>query len=127
MRNKQIAAALFAVLLFAGGVTVGVLGDRYYSMKVVHARPAADVLRQHYVDEMRSRLRLSDDQLTRLNVVLDQTHARFKAFREEHKQEFDHIGQEQTNAVRALLTAQQLPEFEKMVAEREHHRKQHDR
>ena len=125
MRNRQITAALFAILLFAGGVTVGVLADRYYSVKVVHARPSTDSLRERYVDEMKSRLHLTPDQVSHLAVLLDQTRDKFKAFREEHRTEFDGIIQQQNTAVRGLLTPEQIPEYDKLLAEREKRRKGH--
>ncbi len=125
MKNKQIAAALFAIVLFVCGAAVGVLGDRYYSMKVVRAHPSADTLRERYVDEMKARLHLTPDQIRQLDVVLDQTHDKFKSFREEHRAEFEHIVQDQISAVRGLLTPQQIPEYDKLVTEREHNRKQH--
>lgn len=123
MRNKQTTAAIFAVLLFACGVAVGVLGDRYYGMKEVHARPSLDTLRTRYVAEMKSRLHLTPDQVTKLNTVLDQTRERFKAFRDEHRSEFDHINQQQIDAVRGLLTPEQVPEYDKLLAERERRHK----
>lgn len=124
MRNRNIAAAVFAVLLFGCGVATGVLGDRYYTMKVVHARPSADMLRQRYSDDLKRRLHLTPEQVGRLNTVLDQTHDRFKRFRDEHRSEFERINQEQIDAVRNLLTPEQQPEYDKMVAEREQRRKQ---
>jgi hypothetical protein len=121
MKNKQLGAAVLAILLFLCGAAAGVLGDRYYSMKVVRAHPTTDTLRARYVDEMKSRLHLTPDQVRRLDVILDQTHDKFRAFREEHRAEFERIVQDQIASVRTLLTPEQIPEYDKLVSERQQH------
>lgn len=129
MKQSGVAAALLAVLLFASGVGVGVFADRYFGAKTAspHSHPSADQLRREYVADMQKRLNLSPDQVTRLNTLLDDTHRKFKAFRDEHRAEFERINQEQINSVRSILRPDQVPAYDKLVAEREKHRHEHDR
>jgi len=119
MKKNQIAAAVLSIVLFAGGVVVGVLGQQYYSRSVVHARPTAERLREHYINEAREKLHLSGDQVKQLNVILDGTRAKMRAFRETHHQEFDKINQDQVQQVKAMLRPDQVPAYTQMLADQE--------
>ncbi|MBV8863973.1 MAG: hypothetical protein JO210_01075, partial [Acidobacteriaceae bacterium] len=57
MKRNQWTAILFAVLLFGSGLLAGILGQRYFSTRIVNAKTAEDY-RQHYVTEMKSQLGL---------------------------------------------------------------------
>ena len=82
--------------------------------------------RQQYIDESRSRLSLTDDQVAKLTAILDQTDARFREVRESENQEIRQIKEEHMARVRMILTPEQLPKYEKLHAEREARDKQQD-
>jgi Spy/CpxP family protein refolding chaperone len=120
MKQNQWSAALLAVLLFCCGVAVGVLAHRYYSATVVSASRGED-LRQRYLSEMRSRLKLTPAQVTQLEAIMDDTKAKTRAVREQYHPEMLKIRNEQISRVRSILTSQQVPIYEQLVAEHERH------
>lgn len=118
MKRTQWAATLLAILLFSLGLAVGVLADRYYHAATVNAKTAED-WREHYIHEMRSKLKLSDDQVNKLETILDDTKAQYKAVRDSYRPAMLKIKQEQIGRVKSILTPGQVAGYEKLVAERE--------
>jgi hypothetical protein len=127
MKRNQWTAALLALLLFACGILVGALGHRYYASTTVSAKTAED-FRHHYVAEMESRLKLTPAQVSQLETILDETKAKYKTIRDAYHPAMLKIKNEQIARVKSILTPQQVPEYEKLVAEREQRaRQQEDR
>ncbi len=127
MRRNRWTAILFAVLLFGCGVLCGVLVQRYFSAAVVSPKTAED-FRHRYVSEMKSELKLTPDQINRLEVILDETKAQYKAVRDESRPAMLKIKAEQIRRVKTILTPEQVPAYEKLVAERERrYREQEER
>jgi hypothetical protein len=118
MKRNQWTAALLSLLLFLSGVAVGVLAHRYYAATVVSAKTAAD-FRERYVSEMQSRLKLTQTQVDQLETILDETKAQYKAVRDQYHPAMLKIRSEQISRVKAILTPQQVPVYEQLVAERE--------
>ena len=125
MRHSKLIASLSALLLFACGIVLGITGYRYYEHTNVIAK-TSDEWRVQYMEEMRSRAKLSDRQLQMLNVILDQTKQDYRDMRERHKPEVLEIKQNQIARVKSILTAEQIPAYEKLVAEREERQKEQD-
>jgi Spy/CpxP family protein refolding chaperone len=124
MKRSQLAVALYAVLTFAAGALVGVAGYRLYTSATADARGprrAPEDYRKKYVDEMRSRLKLSEQQVSQLNLILDTTRDRFRQLRDKERPEMKAIQDEQTTRIRAMLDPAQQAEYEKMRQEREKH------
>jgi len=118
MKRNQLAAGSLAVLLFSSGAAVGALGHRYYSEAVVSAKNSDD-FRHRYVSEMQSTLRLTPAQIGKLETILDETKAKYKAVRDSYRPEMASIKAEQIERVKSILTPQQVPAYERLVAERE--------
>lgn len=118
MTRNRWTAILFAVLLFGCGVVCGVLAQRYLSAAVVNPRTAED-FRHRYVSEMKSKLKLTQDQINRLEVILDETKAQYKAVRDESRPAMLKIKEEQIRRVKSILTPEQVPVYEELVADRE--------
>lgn len=129
MKSSQLTVALYAVLTFASGVVVGVAGHRLYTttsqVRAKNAPRSPEDYRQRYVEEMRTRLKLSDRQVTDMNAVLDSTRDRFRQLREKERPEVKAIQDDQVEHIRALLSADQRTEYEKMRAEREKRMRDH--
>lgn len=117
MKRNQWTAALFAVLLFCAGGVVGALAHRYYAATVVNA--GAESFRERYISEMQRKLTLTDAQVNQLETILDETKAQYRAVRDSYRPEMLKIKQEQISRVKSMLTAQQVPIYEQMVAEHE--------
>jgi len=127
MNTNQAKAALFAVLLFGFGAATGALGHRYYAATVVSAKtPTAEEWRSKYINEMRAKLKLNQHQVDELQVILDETKARFRAARESHHPEMVRIKDDQLTKVKALLSPEQARQYEAIVAERERQAKEQD-
>lgn len=125
MRRSQWTALIFAVLLFSCGVAIGALAHRYYSTSVVMAKSAEDY-RHRYVSEMEGKLKLSPKQVAQLQVILDETKAKAKAVREQYHPMVAGIKEEQIRRVKSILTPEQVPAYEQLVAERERHFKDNE-
>lgn len=122
MKRSQLAVAVYAVLTFVSGILVGGVGYRLYSSTAVGTRPGShspEEYRRKYVEEMRSRLKLSDRQAADLNVILDATRDRWRQLRERERPEVKAIQDEQVQRIRAILDENQRAEYEKMREERE--------
>jgi hypothetical protein len=118
---------LYFLLVFASGAVVGALGYRTYNPPIAGTAsvrtPAGDWRRQ-YMDESKARLDLTPDQVTELTAILDDTDAKFHEARERENQEIREIRDEHIAKIRKMLTAEQLPKYEKLHAEREAKAKQ---
>lgn len=118
MKRTQWAATFLAAVLFCLGVAVGVLANQYYHARTVSAKTAED-WREHYIREMRSKLGLTDNQVSRLETILDETKAQYRAVRESYRPAMLKIKNEQISRVKSILTPSQVPGYEKLVTERE--------
>jgi len=125
MKRNQLLAAFFAVLLFSAGAAVGALAHRYYTATVVNAKTADD-FRHHYISEMRSKLNLTPAQVDRLEAILDDTKAKYKAVRDSYHPQMLKIKQEQTAQVKSILTPDQVPVYEQLVADHERRAREQD-
>jgi Spy/CpxP family protein refolding chaperone len=125
MQRNQLTAAAFAALLFGGGAAVGALGQRYYAATIVNAK-APDPGRHRYITEMQDRLKLTPAQLTQLETILDDTKAQYHAVRDSYKPQMLKIKQAHIERVKSILTAGQIPAYEKLVTEREQRGREQD-
>jgi Spy/CpxP family protein refolding chaperone len=123
MKRSQWTALIFAVLLFACGVTIGALGHRYYDSSVVMAKSAEDY-RHRYVSEMQGKLKLTPKQVAQLQVILDETKAKTRAVREQYRPAVVSVKEEQVRRVKSILNPDQVPAYEQLVADRERHFKE---
>jgi hypothetical protein len=129
MTRKTLPIAFYLLLVFVSGSVVGALGYRTYNpptARSVSAPLPPDEWRRRYIDETRSRLSLTDDQVDKLRAMLDQTEMRFREARERENQEIRQIGEDHYQRVRTMLTPEQLPKYEKLHQEREAKAKQQD-
>jgi len=124
MTRKNLPIALYLLLVFGSGAVVGALGYRTYNPPTarsgsLNAPQPPSEWRKQYVEESRSRLSLTDDQVAKLNTILDQTEARFRDGREQYNNVIRKIREDHYERVRTILTPDQVPKYEKLHAERE--------
>jgi Spy/CpxP family protein refolding chaperone len=127
MTRRSLPIAFYLLLVFVSGSLVGALGYRAYNpptARTVNAPAPPGDWRKQYMEESKARLDLTDEQVTRLSAIMDDTDARFRQARERENQEIGQIRDEHMDRVRALLTAEQRPKYEKLHAEREARAKQ---
>ena len=123
MKRSNFTIALYLFLVFASGIVVGAFGFRLYSGTPVAAkttpRISPEEWRRQYFEEMQSRLKLTPEQMRQLNEISDQSRSRFHDAHEKNDAILRQIREEQTAKVRAMLTDEQRPEYEKLRAERD--------
>ena len=124
MTRKSLPIAFYLLLVFVSGSVVGALGYRTYNPPTARTVSAPNEWKQRYIEETKSRLSLTDDQVEKLKGMLDQTEVRFRQARERENQEIRQIGEEHYMRVRTILSDEQIPKYEKLHAEREAKAKQ---
>jgi len=121
MRRSNVATLVYLLVVFASGAVVGGFANRLYMAKTVSATVNAPrnraELRKQYIQDMRSRLHLTDAQVTELQQIMDATGQRMH---EMHKT----IEDQHIRKVVAILDDRQKAEYAKMRAEREKHRQE---
>lgn len=121
MKLSRWAVAGYMALVFGSGAVVGALGHRLYTVSTVIAKTAQnpDEWRQRYMEEMKARLKLRDEQILRLNILLDETRSRVREAQGRLRPEIEQIKHEQSAKVANMLDPAQKVEYEKLRKERE--------
>jgi ferritin-like metal-binding protein YciE len=121
MRRSNFVTLLYLLVVFASGAMVGGFANRLYMAKTVTATvkapPSRAELRKQYIQDMRSRLHLTEAQIAELQQIMDATGQRMH---EMHKT----IEDEHVRKIVAMLGDSQKAEYAKMRAEREKHRQE---
>jgi hypothetical protein len=123
MKRTNVIAAILGVILFSLGAATGVLGHRLYVANTVNA---SEDWRVKYVNEMHSRLKLTPQQVDKLNDILDDTRTKVRAVKDRYKPEMLQIKDGQMAEIRSILSGDQVSEYNKMVAEQEAKAKEQD-
>jgi Spy/CpxP family protein refolding chaperone len=124
MNFSRKSIALYVGLVFVSGAVLGVFGDRLYTVTTVASKgknapkPSPEEFRRGYLGFMQKRLSLSEDQVTHLGLILDETRARMNEVHERTIPEQQEIQKSQTDKIRALLTPAQQAEYDVVVKER---------
>lgn len=128
MNLSKTAVALYVLLVFISGVLVGGLGYRLYTVSPVSASGPrnSEEYRRKYLDEMRSRLKITAEQERQLVSILDETRGRYREAQDRMKPEMQQIRKEQTEKVNAILSPAQQQEYARMREERDRRRREQD-
>lgn len=122
MNFSRKTIALYVGLVFVSGAVLGIFGDRLYTVSTVtkakNAKPSPEEFRRGYLGFMQKRLNLSQEQVTHLGLVLDETRARMNEVHERTIPEQQEIQKAQSEKIRALLTPAQQAEYDVVVKER---------
>jgi Spy/CpxP family protein refolding chaperone len=126
VKLSRLTIALYVGLIFACGVVLGAFGHSLYAVTTVASKttPKPEELRKKRLAEMQSRMKLSNEQFARINSIYDETRAKYHEVRERYKPDLDALEQLQRDKVRAVLTPEQVVEYEKMLKEQEERQKQ---
>ncbi|MGH9630006.1 MAG: hypothetical protein ACRD7E_16935 [Bryobacteraceae bacterium] len=127
MRKYGLRAALYMLAVFLSGVVVGGFSHRLYTVRAVTAKPetrlSPEEWRRKYVAEMTSRLGLAPEQVSQLNLILDETKALYRSEKDRNKAETKRIHNNYLAKVRSMLSEPQRAEYELMREEREKQRR----
>ena len=118
--NTRLKIWLVIVGVFVLGAATGVLLDSVYRLRASgNARQEARGARhgEEVIEHMKSDLNLSDQQVTQIRSILDQTRNDYRALRAEVRPRYDTVRQSARAKIRALLTPEQQQKFDAKVAE----------
>jgi Spy/CpxP family protein refolding chaperone len=123
MKRSNLLIALYMSLVFASGILVGAYGFRVYANSATGApikpKPSPAEYRKQYVSDMQTLLSLTPGQVARVNQIMDETDALFHEQHEKRNAAIKQIREGHLEKIRAALTPEQLPRFEKWRLERE--------
>lgn len=122
MRRSSLTTGLYLLLLFLSGVAVGGFGLHLYTLKVSANARSPEEFRRRYVEELQTRLKLTDDQVKQLGPILDETRRRHHELMESLRPERKAIQDDQVKKIRAILTESQQAEYTRLIEEREKQR-----
>lgn len=126
MKRASFSAWFYLGTVFLAGGVVGVFADHLYTTKTVMATPAKDY-KTRYVEEVRTRLKLTPDQLRQLGVILDDTQLRMRELHERDRPVMAAIHNDQVAKIHAILTDSQWAEYQKMLADRDRKRQEQEK
>ena len=129
MPKSRFSAALYLCLVFLSGALVGGLSYRLYAVSSVNAISGAsklspDDMRRRYIDSIREKVKLDDQQVQQVNQILDETRSQFNDIRNKMRSEGQAINNSQVEKITAVLHDDQKPLYAAFRAERERIRQQ---
>jgi len=129
MKRWNPPIALYLLLVFLSGAVVGALGYRTYKPPSAssNARVSPEEFRRQYLLEIKARVNLSDEQLQKVETILEETRTRFHDARDKHNAIVKQIGEEQRAKMRAILSSEQVPKAEQFWQDRDQRNKQNRR
>ena len=123
LSRSRITIAFYLVLVFASGILVGVESHRLYattSTARANSSPQnMSEFRRRYLDGMKTKVGVSDTQLTQINTILEDTKNKVNELAALEKPLHDRIQQEHIDQIKDLLTPQQKVAYDNWRAERE--------
>ena len=128
MANTRLSAFFSLLLVFASGVIVGVFGYRVYASSVeppahqADRRPDPEEMRKRLIAEMRSAVKLNDDQVAKLSQIYDQTRDSFRQSQEKWNSEGRSIWENQTRQIEDMLRPEQVPLYKALREKKERDR-----
>lgn len=128
---RRFAVPAYVLLVFLSGALVGGMGFRLYTAKVMAApsnvpqhRLTPEEWRKKRLEEMRNRLQLSDEQVSRVHAVYDETKQLVTAYNQRSRAELRTIHEQQTQKIRQILNPDQQTQYDKLRQEREEKERQ---
>ena len=118
MLGVRSRASLYLVLIFLCGVLSGVVGTSWIQRMSVSADSSATARpqqsRKGAVVWFTEELKLNPEQATQLTRILEETRSAYN----EHELEIESIKQHGRARIREILTDEQKPKFDQLLAER---------
>jgi hypothetical protein len=126
--SSQAKARLLIVAVFVIGFAAGALSLNLYQKFTSGGADKVDPRDRAglFIQRMDEKMSLSKAQKDQIRQILDnndekynEIRKRMEPFVKDFEPQFDAVRQQSRNAIRAVLTDKQLPQFEKMVEERD--------
>jgi len=127
MPKSKFSAALYLFVVFLSGALVGGLSYRLYAVNTVIKAgaaprpnpPSPEEFRRHYIESMRAKVKLDDQQVGQVNKILDETGAQFDQLRAKWRTDNQAIQNQQVQKMTAILRDDQKPAYAAFRTERE--------
>jgi hypothetical protein len=132
MVKSRTSAIVSVALVFLSGALVGAVGHRLYVVETASAppvaqahppdrppRPTPEEVRKHRIEEMRTVVKLDDQQVKELEQIYDHTREQFDEIHKRLDAEGRGVAEKQTEAIRAILRPDQVPLFDQLHAKHE--------
>src|SRR5271154_5916055 len=104
-------AAVLVMVVFLLGVILGGLGTHLWGARVWGMKPQPTP-RAQYIADLTSEVQLTPDQQKQLNVILDDTKAKWAALYSPLDVQKEQIREQGHELMRAMLTPEQRPKFD---------------
>ena len=118
MLGVRSRATLYLILIFCCGALSGAVGMRWAQRMNVSADSTGasqpGQVRRHAVAWFTQQLNLTPEQAEQLNKIVEETRSAYK----EHELEIESLRQDGNARIRAILTEEQKPKFDHLLAER---------
>ena len=121
MKPTRWTVALSMALVFVCGGVVGAFAHRLYMISAVSANVSPrnpEEFRRKFLADMKTRLKLSDDQVSKMDAIMDGTRQKFRATRNSIDPEMKKIREDQEREIGELLSPDQHAEWQKITEER---------
>ena len=125
MKLTRWTVALYMSLVFLCGGVAGAFAYRLYMVSAVSAnasRRGPEAFRKRFLAEMKVRLNLSEDQMSKMSSIMEKTGHRFREARSTIEPEIKKIREDQRQQISGILSPEQRQEWLKIVEEREKRR-----
>jgi uncharacterized membrane protein len=125
MKLTRWTVALYMGLVFLCGGVAGAFAFRLYTVSAVSAnvsRRNPEAFRKRFLAELKVRLNLSEDQMSKMGVIMEETGRRFREARSTIEPDIKKIREEQRQQISEILNPEQRQEWVKIVEERDRER-----
>ncbi len=125
MKLTRWTVALYMGLVFLCGGVAGAFAYRLYTVSTVSAngsRRNPEAFRKRFLAELKVRLNLSEEQMSKAGVIMEETSRRFRAARGIIEPDIKKIREDQRQQISEILNPEQRQEWGKMVEERDRER-----
>jgi hypothetical protein len=137
MPKSRLSAFLSVLLVFLSGAVLGAFVYRLYATGSVvssnqpaavapRTRPNPEEWRRNYIANLSKAAKLDDQQVAKLNGILDETRDEVKKLDDRFRPERDAIQNHQVASISGMLRPDQRPLYEAWRAERDRLHKQRD-
>ena len=121
-----VVLVVVAALIVLANLTYDQARFRCHQGDFSHKSYGWPLVWHRYVAEMESKLKLTTAQVKQLEAIMDDTKAKYKAVRDSYKPAILQVKNQHVQEVKSILTAQQIPAYEKLLSEREQRAREQD-
>ncbi len=116
-KARLIVLVIFLIGFLAGGFSMSLYRTVTGSPEGERGKMRGGPPQAHILDKMEKKLSLTSDQRDKVRAILDETFAQYDQVRRDVDPRIHVIRQQSRERIRALLTDDQKPKFEELVAE----------